>query len=118
MKERLKIIEEHKVKIIDQEKLKNELTLIVTNLDRFSTTVKTKLANIDWKTKRDIIKLLVKQIEINKEGVNIVFRINDLPTPCDNSSGSRGGLQHCPKSYAGIRVKLQHKHSPSILVIS
>ena len=95
MKQRLKIITEQKNKITDQTKLKNELMLIVTNLENFSLSVESKLENIDWTTKRDIIRTLVKRIEINREDVNVVFRINNLPG--DRSScGDQKYLQHRP----------------------
>jgi WD40 repeat protein len=43
-------------------------------------------------TKRELIRTLVKQVEIGKEEVNVVFRVT--PDPFD-SSPNRGSLQHC-----------------------
>ncbi|GFR26121.1 uncharacterized protein TNCT_439381 [Trichonephila clavata] len=65
MKQSLKAIEEEKKRIFDQKKLKQELTLVVTNLEDFSSNITSNLDNADWITKRDIIRTLVKRIEIN-----------------------------------------------------
>ncbi|GFR32518.1 uncharacterized protein YlbG [Trichonephila clavata] len=67
MKQSLKAIEEEKKRIFDQKKLKQELTLVVTNLEDFSSNITSNLDNADWITKRDIIRTLVKRIEINLE---------------------------------------------------
>ncbi|WP_341811287.1 recombinase family protein [Wolbachia endosymbiont (group A) of Oxytorus armatus] len=79
MKQNLKMVEEQKKKIFDQKKLTQELTLVVTNLEGFSSSINSSLNNADWLTKRDIIRTLVKRIEINFEDVNIVFRVKELP---------------------------------------
>jgi site-specific DNA recombinase len=97
MKQRLKQIENEKEKIMDQIKIKKEFRLIITGIENFASCVETKLDQIDWKTKRDIIRTLVKRIEINREDVNVVFRINEL-SPVNSPLGSASKvLQHCPE---------------------
>jgi len=93
MKQRLKTLEDQMQKIMEQKNLKNELTLIVTNIEHFASVVIKKLDNVDWNTKREIIRSLVKRIEINHENVNIVFRVNELPDP---SPKHKKNFQHCP----------------------
>ena len=97
MKARLKIIEEQKLKIKKQFCLKHELTLVVNNLEHFAAAVTSKLEAIDWSTQREIIRMLVKRVEINHEEVNVVFRINELPNTSSGNSGSgkSESLQHC-----------------------
>ena len=98
MKQNLKIIEEQKKNVIDQKKLRQELTLIVTNLEAFSTNIQSNLSDLDWITKRDIIRTLVKRIEINNDEVNVVLRIRELANTKEGG-GSLGdkskSLQHC-----------------------
>ncbi|MFP3025431.1 MAG: hypothetical protein ACEY3L_03970 [Wolbachia sp.] len=48
MKQSLKTIEEGKKRIFDQKKLKQELTLVVTNLEDFSSNIALNLDNADW----------------------------------------------------------------------
>jgi site-specific DNA recombinase len=97
MKCHLKNIEEQKQKILDQRHLKNELTLVMTRLEQFASAVKSKLEEADWSTKRDLIRTLVKRIEINQEDVNLVFRIKELASSNEGQPGgsNQESLQHC-----------------------
>ena len=50
------------------------------------------LATADWEMKREIIRALVRRVEIDKQEVTVVFRVGP------DSSGPRPGLQssqHC-----------------------
>jgi site-specific DNA recombinase len=69
-----------------------ELRLVIARLEDFAVKVKDGLAEADWLTKRELIRTLVKRVEIGKEEVNVVFRV--MPDPFD-SSPDRGSLQHC-----------------------
>jgi site-specific DNA recombinase len=68
-----------------------ELRLIITRLEAFAAQVQATLADADWATKRDLIRTLVKRVEIGKDEVTIVFRVT--PDPFDFSP-QRGSLQH------------------------
>ncbi|WCR58898.1 MAG: hypothetical protein PG978_000312 [Wolbachia endosymbiont of Ctenocephalides felis wCfeF] len=103
MKQSLKTIEEEKKRIFDQKKLKQELALVVTNLEDFSSNIRSNLDNADWLTKRDIIRTLVKRIEINLEDVNVVFRVKELPNSSGHSGEEKKNLQHC---WRGIGIFL------------
>jgi site-specific DNA recombinase len=92
LKQRLKSIEDQQKELIDQKNLKSELKLIITNVENFASCLQSKLENIDWHTKRKIIRTLVKRIEINHENVNIVFRINELVSP--ESKSHQKSSQH------------------------
>ena len=95
MKQHLRLLESEKKQIIDQEKLKDELQLILTSLECFAAGINEKLECIDWQNKRDIIRTLVKKIEISREEVNIVFRIDEIPYssgPIDRNKN----WQDCP----------------------
>jgi site-specific DNA recombinase len=69
-----------------------ELRLVITRLEDFAAQVKDGLTEADWLAKRELIRTLVKRVEIGKEQVNVVFRVT--PDPFD-SSPNRGSLQHC-----------------------
>ncbi len=64
MKHHLKRVEENKLTILKQKDLRNELKLIITNLEHFTNLIKSNLENVDLLTKRAIIRALVKRIEI------------------------------------------------------
>jgi site-specific DNA recombinase len=78
-----------------------ELRLVITRLEDFAAQVKDGLTEADWLAKRELIRTLVKRVEIGKEQVNVVFRVT--PDPFD-SSPNRGSLQHCWwRNYATLR---------------
>jgi len=121
MKQHLQMIEEQNKNITDQENLKKDLTLIVTNLEEFTASIEKNLDHIDvdWNTKRDIIRMLIKRIEINKEDVKVVFRIQDMPKleNIDNYSKNTQSLQHCRR---GLNFVSQQNKSimPNPLLVS
>ena len=49
-----------------------------------------KLDSLDWHGKRDIIRQVVKRIEIGEEEINIVYRVAQLH---DNEIDT--SMQHC-----------------------
>jgi len=53
-----------------------ELFLVINKLDEFGKSISNKLDQIDFDTKREIIRALVKRIEIYKDEVVVVFRID------------------------------------------
>jgi site-specific DNA recombinase len=69
-----------------------DLQLVVTQVETFAKMLEGSLAKADWSTKRQVIRTLVKQIEIGTEGVKVVYRIDSLPFV---QAPERGVLQHC-----------------------
>jgi hypothetical protein len=76
MRERLQQIEEQAQQVKDEASLERELTFILGRLDEFAARVKTGLHEADWLTRREIIRALVKRVEIDQEQVRVVFRVN------------------------------------------
>jgi site-specific DNA recombinase len=69
-----------------------ELRLIISRLEDFATQVKIGLEQLDWQQRRDIIRTLVKRVEIDHDQVNVVFRVEPhapIPDPDEDC------LQHC-----------------------
>jgi site-specific DNA recombinase len=96
MRERLKQIEEQALQIKDDESLERELRLILGRLDEFASRVKQGLDQADWSNRREIIRALVKRVEIDQEQVRVVFRVNPPPgAPLPPSEKDSQSLQHC-----------------------
>jgi site-specific DNA recombinase len=97
MRERLKQIEEQAQQIKDEASLERELTLILGRLDEFTSRVKLGLDEADWSTRRDIIRALVKRVEIDQEQVRVVFRVNPPPQAALQPLAEKDSpsLQHC-----------------------
>jgi site-specific DNA recombinase len=64
---------------VDKQARARELRGIVDNLQMFSRQVLCGLDSADWETKRTLIRTLVKRIEIDKETVNVVYRVDLFP---------------------------------------
>jgi site-specific DNA recombinase len=96
MRERLKHMEEQAQQVKDEASLERELTLILGRLDEFATRVKNGLHEAVWLTRREIIRALVKRVEIDQEQIRVVFRVNPPPqAPQLPSEKDTQSLQHC-----------------------
>jgi site-specific DNA recombinase len=102
LRERIEKLEEQARELSDQAKLQSELHLIIGRLEDFTLKVKDGLDQADWNSKRDIIRALVKRVEVEKGQVNVVFRVDQLPF---ESSPARGSLQHCRRGTQPVDVK-------------
>ena len=75
-----------------QESRQKELKLVISCMREFSDKVNHNLEEVDWMTKREIIRSLVKQIEVDEESVRVVYRV---PPPPFVSAPEKGLLQDC-----------------------
>jgi site-specific DNA recombinase len=92
LRERIEKLEGQARELSDQAKLQSELHLIIGRLEDFTSRVKDGLDQADWNSRRDIIRALVKRVDVEKGRVNVVFRVDQRPF---ESSPARGSLQHC-----------------------
>ena len=78
----------------EEEAQQRELKNVISGLQEFASHVRDGLEEADWALRRQIIRTLVKQVEVGHENVNIVYRI----TPSPNMASSDGeSLQDCRK---------------------
>ena len=80
-KQRLQALEEQSQNIRLQDQQRMELQLVIGRIEEFSSNVKLGLEKLDWKGQRELIRTLVKRVEIGKEHINVVFRIGEGPLP-------------------------------------
>jgi hypothetical protein len=59
--------------------LHGELPLIIGRLEDVATNLHDGVEAADWASKRDLIRALVKRVEVARDDVNIVFRIDPYP---------------------------------------
>src|SRR5262249_35446262 len=69
-----------------------ELRLVIGQWEEFARHVSQELQEPDWATRREIVRALVKQVEIDEQEVRIVYRVS--PSPFEGSP-QQGCLQHC-----------------------
>jgi len=90
-KERLQALESQANDIREENHRQAELQLIIGRLEEFAAKVAAGLEHLDWSGRRELIRTLVKRIDIDRDRVNVVFRVEDS----SGSSGSTPFLQHC-----------------------
>ena len=94
MRERLKHMEEQAQNLKDEASLQRELRLILGRLQDFVSKIQEGLHLADWSARREIIRALVKRVEIDQEHVHVIFRVNPT-TPSSPSEKNTQSLQHC-----------------------
>jgi site-specific DNA recombinase len=68
--------------IRDEAALQSTLSLVIGRLEDFAKRVHDRMSDVDWSMQRELIRTLVKRVEINQDDINVVFRIDaTLPTP-------------------------------------
>src|SRR3954470_8977254 len=69
------------------------LQLVIGRLESLAGMVRDRLATADWATRRDLVRALVRRIEIDDDQVRVVFRVDAGP---DDRGGPGRPSQHCP----------------------
>ncbi|KJK20875.1 hypothetical protein UB46_30660, partial [Burkholderiaceae bacterium 16] len=101
--------------------MQSELFLVINRIEEFACAVTEKLDTIDLETKRRIVLGLVKRVEIHKDEIVVVFRVDPQPEALasDNSNDSDDGvksMQRCTrrKRPALRRALIPLQHHPAI----
>src|SRR5438132_9268673 len=76
LRQRLARLEEQRQHLADEAASHAELQLIIGRLEDFAAKVHDGLEEADWARKRDLIRTLVKRVEVAQDQVNIVFRVD------------------------------------------
>jgi site-specific DNA recombinase len=92
LRQRLARLEEQRQALAEEAALHGELQLIIGRLEDFATKLHDGLETADWASKRDLIRALVKRVEVARNEVNVVFRIDPYPGDGDPEKKS---LQLC-----------------------
>jgi site-specific DNA recombinase len=88
LRQRLADLQGQAQQITDEMAHQVELRLIISRLEEFAMKVRDGLDEADWLTKRELIRTLVKRVEIDKEEVNVVFRVTPVPFDLSPERGS------------------------------
>ncbi len=83
-----------------------ELFLVINRLEEFAAAVHDRLGTVDFVTKREIIRGLVKRVEIHKDEILVVFRVD--PDPGFNASETSTGSGTREKS---MQDRTRRNHS-------
>ncbi len=92
LRQRLARLEEQRQALADEAALQGELQLIIGRLEDFAAKLHDGLEAADWASKRDLIRALIKRVEVARDDVNVVFRLDPYPGDADPEKKS---LQLC-----------------------
>jgi site-specific DNA recombinase len=107
LRQRLTALEEQAQQLQDEVALHTELRLIIGRLEDFAAQVHNGLAAADWTSKRELIRTLVKRVEVTQDQVNVVFRVDQHPvesSPGKKSLQLRRGSSNSTLRRALVRV--------------
>ena len=88
MRGRLSRLEQERQTMAANAEAKKDLMLLVGRLEAFAHKVHSGLEDLDWNGTREIIRAMVRRIEIDGDHVNVVFRV---PPPSPPGSDRRPG---------------------------
>jgi site-specific DNA recombinase len=92
MKERLAKLEGELQALLAQAKQQEERRLVFNRLQEFADQIKAGLATADWDQRRNILRAMLKRVEIDNEMIQIVYKVPDRPF----AKGPTGGqFQDC-----------------------
>jgi site-specific DNA recombinase len=97
MKQRVISLEDRLQQLVDEAVQQRDLRLIISQLEDFVAKVRGGLATAEWRTRREIIRALVRQVEIDQHQVTVVFR---MPPTSTNSGPDSGILPDCRRGAA------------------
>ena len=113
LRQRLAGLEQQRQALLDQEALRSTLSLLVGRLEDFAGQVRGQLAQVDWHRQRELIRLLVKRVEIDRDAISIVFRVAPLSAHPSRDGPQmpflpdcgRGGQSRSGQSLSALRVR-------------
>ena len=81
LKQRLARLYTERDNAAQAQETERSLRLLMGRLSEFADRVRAGLDQLDWKGRRDIIRALVRRIEIDRDQIEVVFRIPGEPPP-------------------------------------
>jgi site-specific DNA recombinase len=115
LRQRIKGWEEQAEALRDEAAQRAALSLIVSRLEDFAGQVRDRLSAVDWSLQRDLIRLLVKRVEIDRGDITVVFRVAPPPNPGYGGSND-DSLHHCRRgSHPALRRACRARDDATIL---
>jgi site-specific DNA recombinase len=103
-KERLAKWEDERRRQMSEVTQEAELRLVIGQLEEFARRVSDELQEPSWETRREVVRALVKRVEVDDQAVRIVYRVS--PSPFEGRP-QQGSLLHCwGRDYPALRCSL------------
>jgi site-specific DNA recombinase len=94
LRERVQRLEAQRQQLMEAATVQDELRLMLGRLETFAATVQAGLHQADFQQRREIIRTLVKRVEVDQQHLQVVFRVSPTTLP-PGSDGAPHTLQHC-----------------------
>jgi len=111
LRARVQALETQAQQLRDIEQEEQALRLLVGRFDHFAQQVRQGLDRADWATRREIMRALVKRVEIDHDLVRVVFRLDPSAAP-DAPGMDDQSLQHCTWHGRGTRRPERQRRGP------
>jgi site-specific DNA recombinase len=92
-KSRLSHLQTEHAKLTMRANEQDELRSLIHHLEEFSQQLSAGIETLDWARKREVVRALVKRVEIGKDDVRVVYKVGQLPFAQGPDSGA--SLQDC-----------------------
>jgi site-specific DNA recombinase len=110
LKQRLSQLDERHRAALDAIEVERDLSLVISRLEDFSEKVANRLDSLDGAGMREIIRILVRRIEIDGDAIEVVFRVPPPGGPGrPPPSGKNASWQHCTAvggTHAGLAQQM------------
>jgi site-specific DNA recombinase len=107
MRERIQHLETQIQSLKEEAEMEGELRLILGQLETFAAKVKTGLQHADFFTRREIIRTLVKRVEVDEKDIRVIFRVSPTWSPSSSEDASPN-WQHCGRRVHPRRLHRDH----------
>lgn len=94
-KKRIDELEKQLSRQQDDEEQIRSLQLVIGRMKDFANKVKEGLDNSDWLARREIIRSIIKKIEIDDNEVSIIYKISPDSIVIDSKTAQKKSLQLC-----------------------
>lgn len=105
-KERLQKLQTQAEAQAEEAKQQYELHLIIGRVKEFAARVHAGLERADWFTRRDILRALIKQIEVDEATIRVIYKVSptfdETTCPFDKRPHDRGRTQDCWRSPVAV----------------
>jgi site-specific DNA recombinase len=92
LKDRLAKSEAERHQLAQEIKEQTEVQVLLSSFEEFAEQINESLTQVNWQQRRDILRALVKRVEVDNKTVRIVYKVPPRPF----ANGPQGGqLQHC-----------------------
>ncbi len=81
IRERIGHLEEQLQRLNEELEVEEDLRLLVGRLETFAAKVTGELRQAEFQTRREIIRALVKRVEVDTQQIRIVFRVSPVALP-------------------------------------